>query len=107
MEHYINFSKSRINQSKTDLEILEKRFNLAKKRFNEIFDIYYLYIYRKEQCEEILKQKRADFNELLNEIDDELRCFSDDLYLYNLDEFKNIYSNNFLLNNNILSILDK
>jgi len=100
-KHYSIKTNKKLNVSNDDIKEIEKIYNEAKEIFNELFDVYYSYIYQNDSnkfCK--YEQLQKDINNKFNYINSKYKEFSDDYYLYKIDDLQNIYNDN--LNNSIL-----
>ena len=100
-KHYSIKTNKKLNVSKDDIKEIEKIYNEAKEIFNELFDVYYSYIYQNDSSKFFkYEQLQKDINNKFNHINSKYKEFSDDYYLYRIDDLQNIYNDN--LNNSFL-----
>ena len=100
-KHYTNMINKKLSVSNEDIEEIEKKYNEAIEIFNEIFYLYYNYIYKNDSIKfGKYEQLQKDINKKFNKIDSEYKEFSDNYYLYKIDDLQNIYNDN--SNNSIL-----
>jgi hypothetical protein len=100
-KHYSIKTNEKLNVSNDDIKEIEKIYNEAKEIFNELFDVYYSYIYQNDSSKFCrYEQLQKDINNKFNHINYKYKEFSDDYYLYKIDDLQNIYNDN--LNNSII-----
>ena len=91
----------KLTESNDNIKEIEKIYKEAKEIFNEMFDSYYNYIYKNKSANfRNYEQLQNDINNKFNYIDSQYKEFSEDYYLYKIDDLENIYYNN--INNSIL-----
>ena len=91
----------KLSVSNDNIKEIEKIYKEAKEMFNEIFYLYYNGIYKNDSIKfRKYEQLQKDINNKFNYINSEYKKFSDNYYLYKIDNLQNIYNDNF--NNSIL-----
>ena len=100
-KHYSNMINKKLTVSNDNIKEIKKIYKEAKEIFNEMFDSYYNYIYKNKSANfRNYEQLQNDINNKFNYIDSQYKEFSEDYYLYKIDDLQNIYYNN--INNSIL-----
>ena len=92
-KHYSNMINKKLSVSNDNIKEIEKIYNEAKEIFNELFYLFYNYIYKNDSIKfGKYEQLQKDINKKFNKIDSEYKEFSDNYYLYEIDELKKIYN---------------
>ena len=92
-KHYSNMINKKLSVSNDNIKEIEKIYNEAKEIFNDLFYLFYNGIYKNDSikfCK--YEQLQKDINNKFNYIDSEYKEFSDNYYLYEIDELKKIYN---------------
>ena len=99
--HYSNKINKKLCVSNDDVEEIEKTYNEAKEIYNEMFGLYYNYIYKKNSANfSNYEQLKNDIETKFNYINSEYEDFSKYYYLYTIDGLQKMYYND--INNSIL-----
>lgn len=107
LNYYKNIENQQTFMTDEDINDLKDVFSEAKSIYDELFDIEYKYYYQNENSLFLkIMQKESDLDSKFDFIEEMFKTTSEDFYIYNSEELKNLYLCNYMLNNYLITFFN-